>query len=49
MSSGIPTKPINPRITSEGIIFGATAIRAMDIDLNTIKKSIKRLKLLKIN
>ena len=41
MSSGILAQPINPRIKSEGRIFGITAIIAIEIDLKTIKKSTK--------
>tara|TARA_B100000497_G_scaffold55705_1_gene63723 strand:+ start:306 stop:491 length:186 start_codon:yes stop_codon:yes gene_type:complete len=41
ISSGIPAKPITPRIMRDGRIFGMTAIRAIDIDLNTIKKRTK--------
>ena len=41
MSKGIPTKPMTPRITSDGIIFGMTAIIAIEIDLKTIRKSTK--------
>jgi hypothetical protein len=41
MSSGIPAQPISPRITSDGRILGITAITAMEIDLKTIKNSIK--------
>ena len=41
MSKGIPNKPINPRITSDGMIFGMTAIAAIEIDLKTIRKSTK--------
>ncbi len=41
ISRGILAKPINPRIIKDGIMFGITAIRAIEIDLNTSKKSIK--------
>jgi len=41
ISSGIPIKPINPRMISDGRVFGMTAIRATDIDLNTITNRTK--------
>ena len=41
ISRGIFVKPIIPRITSDGIMFGNTAINAIDADLNMNKKSIK--------
>ena len=41
ISSGIFAKPITPKINSDGITFGSTAISAIDADLNMNKKSIK--------